>query len=934
MSDFVITFTHPWLLLLLIPAIGLTLFSYFTLSKRYRKNRNRITSVVLHSIVMTLAVFIISGMAFSYTVSNDQNEIVLLVDVSRSEDDSEQKRDDFIKNVLYGAMGEGYRVGLVTFGFDQEYAVPFTTDLDAVYEGYENADRPDYSATDIASALTYASEIINYPQSSKIVLVTDGKQTDNNALSVIRSVSSKGIKVDVANISSAYEGEEAQVIGIQMPDYHLVIDEECSIGVTVQSNREVAATVNLYDNGNLSGSYNQIIPEGIAQLAVPHTFATNGIHEIYFTMEVEGDLLNENNCYYSYAYLEVFNKVLIIERKEGESEFLKSLLTEKDAYKVEVKNINSPDDVIPTTVDEMRKYDQIILNNIANAEMPANFGDNLYSYVFDYGGGVFTVGGDDEEGNANAYSNSSDKTIYGSLYQQMLPVQLIKYTPPVGVMVLVDRSTSMAWYYEGIEKMEWAKQGTASCLNALTERDYIGIITFSWSIEVVLEPTPRTQEAKILAAIDSLEWWVDGTSYPDAIVRAGQILRSMNQVAKKHIILVSDGQVPDGEVETYEKLIKELYDTAGITFSVVGLGMEEQYVPKMERAAELGHGRSHNVTNLNRLVIEMREDLNAPEIKDLVEEPFSPIVNDPTSPLVRDLERDPDSTNRNQLAVQLDGFYGVKVKSAADLVLVGDYEVPIYAQWKFGKGMVGSFMCDLNGVRSSQFITDESGRKFVLNVVENLMPVENIQPYDIDVTIKGENYVNQMSVLTDLKEGEYIDAHLEEVNETGESVSSVSLNSVSEENADDNENLFVTQALGVENNYTRANFVIKEGGAYKITVNKCAADGSVLSSRSIYKVFSYSKEYSVFDGISDADASEVLQSLASRGNGAVIEDNDSPMEVYDGFLTRIPKQFDPRYLFAIIAITLFLTDIAVRKFKFKWIHEIIRDRKAKKNKSR
>ena len=31
-----------------------------------------------------------------------------------------------------------------------------------------------------------------------------------------------------------------------------------------------------------------------------------------------------------------------------------------------------------------------------------------------------------------------------------------------------------------------------------------------------------------------------------------------------------------------------------------------------------------------------------------------------------------------------------------------------------------------------------------------------------------------------------------------------------------------------------------------------------------------------------------------------------------------------------MAIVLFLLDVAVRKFKFKWIHEIVRDRKAKK----
>ena len=50
----------------------------------------------------------------------------------------------------------------------------------------------------------------------------------------------------------------------------------------------------------------------------------------------------------------------------------------------------------------------------------------------------------------------------------------------------------------------------------------------------------------------------------------------------------------------------------------------------------------------------------------------------------------------------------------------------------------------------------------------------------------------------------------------------------------------------------------------------------------------------------------------------------------DDFDKTIEKVFDPRYLFMIIAIILFVTEIAVRKFKFKWLHEIIREARDKK----
>ena len=129
MTNFRIEFVYPWLLLLLIPAALLTFLPYFKLNKKYRKNRNRITSIVLHSIIMFLAVCILSGMTFSYQVPNTENEIILLVDMSKTAEQNEDERDDFIQNVLYSSMRDNYKVGIVTFGFDQRYAVPLTYDI-------------------------------------------------------------------------------------------------------------------------------------------------------------------------------------------------------------------------------------------------------------------------------------------------------------------------------------------------------------------------------------------------------------------------------------------------------------------------------------------------------------------------------------------------------------------------------------------------------------------------------------------------------------------------------------------------------------------------------------------------------------------------------------------------------------------------------------
>ena len=128
--------------------------------------------------------------------------------------------------------------------------------------------------------------------------------------------------------------------------------------------------------------------------------------------------------------------------------------------------------------------------------------------------------------------------------------------------------------------------------------------------------------------------------------------------------------------------------------------------------------------------------------------------------------------------------------------------------------------------------------------------------------------------------------------------------------------------------------MIKKGGIYQLTLKKMNADGAVLAEYQTYRTFSYSEEYDNNQEITDLVVTENLENLADAANGKLIADNEDPIEVFANFVTSIPKSFDPRYVFMILALVLFLLDVAVRKFKFKWPHEIVRSykdkRKAKK----
>ena len=82
------------------------------------------------------------------------------------------------------------------------------------------------------------------------------------------------------------------------------------------------------------------------------------------------------------------------------------------------------------------------------------------------------------------------------------------------------------------------------------------------------------------------------------------------------------------------------------------------------------------------------------------------------------------------------------------------------------------------------------------------------------------------------------------------------------------------------------------------------------------------------DGIRDAAAAEELLSEIASGAGGVVQQD--PVDTIASFDPLIDRSYDPALVILIVSAVLILLDIAVRKFKFKWLHEIIRDRKAMK----
>ena len=906
MHNFQITFTNPWLLLLMIPALAVVLIPYFMLSKRYRRNRNRITSVVLHICVCACCVLLLAGMGFTYEIDNDENEILLLVDVTYSTEQEKEAKDNYVSEVISMTDTDVYQLGIVTFGFTQEYAVPLTDELGDAYTQYLNAPMPDTSATDIAAALDYAKDLFSNPDAAKIVLITDGVETDESAESVIRTVSAMGIRVDTVACSPLTTESDVRIVNAEAPDYNIVPEEEFEIALSVVNSypNAVMARVVVYDNDEMAEPVVGILQPGTQEIRLKHTFASNGLHTLRFEIACDGDEIAENSKYAMYMYLNVYDNILVVESTDGQSQQIVDLL---DEYSVTV--LNAKQDVLPATIEELCEYDEIIFNNIANKDLPEGFIELVHEYVYDVGGGLFTVGGsepgDPEKMPAHAYNRND---MVGTLYQQMLPVQAIDYTPPLGLMLVIDVSGSMdAPAGANTTRLKAAQDAAVTILRdetCLTERDYCGVMSLSDSYTVQTTLLPMTRQYEIEAAIRGLEKG-ESTVFTPSIEHAGMELISMHDrgiIEKMHVIILTDGGASD--FENYLASVKH-YHSLGVSFTFVAIESDLKF-DELNQATQAGGGQEAISASATNLTEKLRTDLNVPEIKEVEYGEFTPTVA-PDSPYATVIPQEEMPT--------LSGFYGTRARSSEYVVLSGEYGVPIYAEWGYGAGTVGSFMCDLSGVWSGQFLQAEAGRQFLVSVVNKIFPTKDIRPKDISVTLKEENYITQMSIFTEeeFAEGESVRVEITNLNAPSAQVQ-------------------ISQPIAAEG-FSRASFVAAEPGVYEIVVSRLDAEGAVTGSTTVYKSFSYSAEYTPTE--EDAETGALLSSLAETGGGsASLLEEGNTYNTFLGFITRLPRSYDPRLVLAILAIVLFLVDVAVRKFKFKWPHEIVRSIREKRMQKR
>jgi len=861
MSNIRLDFNHPWLLLLIIPVVILALIPHLKLNKHRRRTRNRITSLVLHIIVLVLSVLLLAGMNIKVENSLMKNDVIFLVDTSDSAKDIKDEIDEYLDNVISNYQYEN-RIGFVCFGNEYVVASKPSDNVSSAYNQYKNNKlNLKQNATNFEAALEYSVSLLD-ENSGRIIILTDGKETDGDAVTLAKQYSTQDIQIDAVYFDSTIKNLEVQINEVLLED-NIKLNTPTTINVSLQSNINTITTISIYDNDSLIKSEYISTKKGITNYSLDYSFKNFGIHDVKVKIDINDELTN-NNEYHSVANISDENKILIIDGTGTDSTKLNNLI--KDEYQT---TVISPSQVSAFS-ESLDMFGEVILMNVNNQDLPSNFAAKLETYVRG-GGSLLTTGG------KNTY-------YFGEMaetrFSEMLPIEILfNENEPIAIYIVMDISSSMGYTIGGSTKtkLELAKEGAIESINALHDYDYIGVIVFDASAKVVVPLTPVSQKEEIIEKIEDIKVGY-GTAYLEALNLAdGEFIQFKNSDTK-HIIFLSDGVPTDsGYIEKLTTM-----RTRGVTASTFGIG-DDVNTEKLEELATAGGGNFYKISSayeFNEYMVEETLNKKSEYLNEGTD--YTPKIDSYTS-VVNNITSLPS----------LGGYIGATLKEDVNTILSYNQD-PIYCEWDYGSGKVGCFMSDLSGNWSKKYFEDTRGITFINNLVDSLF-MDNSSRKEMIISIESNNFSKNIQVRTASNNGRNrVNAIIEYPNG---SKKEYALN------------------LTANNTYSTSINDLTETGIYKITLKK-TGDRNIVE-EVIYTTFSYSEEYNAF--ISQDEAYSFLSEICQFTGGNIY---DLEEQLFTEENQRIDYEIDLRYILLISTLVLFLLDIIVRKFKFKWPHEL------------
>ncbi|MBR5123642.1 MAG: VWA domain-containing protein, partial [Clostridia bacterium] len=664
-----ISFDNPYLLLLIIPLLLCIVIPIIIAIRKENKSKSVFISMALHILISLCITLAVGGMI--YTTVMTETQVVVVADVSYSGNRNLDTVDAYISEIREN-LPKNSKIAVVVFGKD----VKLLSDFDAETIPSVKGSGVDDSATDISGALDFAVDLYGEDVIKRMILISDGKETHADAagklVTAVENVYVNDIYIDAIYLDNNL-AEDAKEIQISDVDFapSTYMNHEATADVLIQSTYDTGAIAVLYVEGERVSNQAITLSRGYNVINLDLPTGSTGRYDYRVAITADGDYCTSNNTYdFTQTIVASLNVLLVTSNEEDliRARELYGDRAEIDAY---VKDPN-----VPCTVEELCKYDEILLSNVDIRELNnyTAFVDSIEKVVSRFGKSLVTMGD-------LKIQNKSDNILED--LEDMLPVKFGNSDQdPKLYTIVLDTSRSM----QNFSRLKIAKQAAIQLLNMLSDDDYVMIVNFWGEINVLQAPTKAVNREEIAAKINAIEPY-QGTVIGTALDKAGNEMINL-AFEDKQIMLISDGMSYTLESDTPADVVERLKDH-GITTSVIHPAAREEGIATLQGIAEAGGGSYFEI---------VREE-------DLLEIMFSEIANELTESVITgqipvNIKRENDAILDGLSALpDVNGYAYAKTKASATTVLTVDFvksggnvvEAPLYAYWSYGNGRVATF---------------------------------------------------------------------------------------------------------------------------------------------------------------------------------------------------------------------------------------------------
>ena len=715
--------------------------------------------------------------------------------------------------------------------------------------------KADDTATNYEMALQRAAALLPSDGAGRILVLTDGRETAGN----IENAASVFLSDDIALESvliPAEISEDAYVKAVEMPET-LHTGDSYYMTVSVESNYETPAEIVLTSGGVEVARESVRLQRGSNEFVFEETVSAEEVETYEVHVEAPGDTCTENDTYSAYAEVEDAPKILVIKgRNEGGNAFETVL----EAAHVNAEFIRPGK--APKTLHDMLNYKAIVLENVYKDELPQEFIDTLETYVKDYGGGFVACGGEDSF-MLGGYNDSPIETV--------LPVNMeLRGTleiPSTAIVMVIDHSGSMISYAgNGLTYLDVAVEAAKRGVDNLRDSDLVGVLAFDDRYVWAHRISDASDKPGIKADINTITEG-GGTTIMPALEEARAELVKCNAEVK-HIILLTDGM---GETYDYSPVTDKI-NRDGITLSTVAVGAYSDTRLMQQLANDCG-GRYYFAdvdTDIPRIFAQEVYMGGDTYIKNGDYGVFPRVSHEITNGLF------------TEGWYNVRGYIAASPKTGATQLLVSGMDDPILTIWQYGLGKTVAWNTDVDGGWSAAYSGEENYAELWKRIIDWTAGTPNI----------GEDYVDVES-----KDGRTtLTYHTDEYSDSTDITGLFTAPDGSTGNVE-----FTTAEPGV---FT-AEIDSLDTGLYNINIRR-SDDEEVTGAMTTATVVQYSDEYRF-------DVTEVkYRSFVDRYGSWIDLDTD----VWRPIQSSRSGSFDLTNIFLILAILLFLADIAGRRFGF------------------